>query len=217
MPIRGELIKSISSDLECKGESQIYFDEDLRFITVSGVISWKAADVFFNTLTAFEVKDLAKPITVFINSDGGDIYAAWKVYDHMRYISCPIITVAAGLAFSGGLIIFMAGDKRLMHTHAILRFHEPWRQTENPEFPRDSAEANKHHQYLYRNLCAMFLERGVRISKKQLVNYLLISKRVDAKTAVKLGLAHKIITPRQKVPLELNDHQKNLLDLNETH
>lgn len=216
MPIKEERFK-VGGISEHDGESQIYFDEDLRFITLSGAISWKVADVFFNTLTAFEVKDPAKPVAIYINSEGGEVYAVWKTYDHMRHSRYPIITVAAGLVYSGGLMLFMAGDKRLMFPHAILRFHELWREHEGKEYPRDSAEADRHHQDMHKKIISLFRKRGAKMSLEMIKEYLHIQRRVDAKTARKLGLAHKIINPRQKHLLKLNAHQKNLLGLDETH
>ena len=208
MTIRSELIKATRS--EGDGESQIYFDEDLRFMTISGIINWKMADMVFNTLTDFETKgkNPAKPVSVLINSEGGDILAGFKIYDHMRHYSTPYITIAAGIGCSAGLIIYMAGDRRLMFPHAVLRFHEPWRQSEDKAYPRESEEASRFHQLLFRQMIDVFLKREVKMSKKQIKDYLLVSKRIDAGTAVKLRLAHRIIAPNPKAPLRFNDYQR---------
>ena len=221
MAARGEFAgtKDGLSCANCEGAGggRIYFDKALRFITISGAISEELADIFFNTLTDFEAKNPKKAVALFLNSEGGELYSTWKMYDHALHYRVPLITIAAGLCYSGGLMLFMAGDKRLILPHATLRFHAPWRQTDGKEYPADSAEASRHHQVLYRQMRAMFRERGVKMTMGKLKHYFNIQKRLTAEEAVKLGLAHQILVPRGKFPLALNAYQKNLLDLNEPH
>src|SRR3989338_495084 len=103
----------------------LYFNKKLRLISISGVIIWSLADEFFNVLTGFELLPSKKPLTIYINSEGGDTYAMLKIYDHIKNSPLPIVTVVAGQVSSAGFIIFLAGDRKKALPNAVLGFHAP--------------------------------------------------------------------------------------------
>ena len=61
----------------------------------------------------FMSKELGKfsPITLVINSPGGQIEAAWQICDIMDFIECPVYTTGIGQIASAALMIFMNGDR----------------------------------------------------------------------------------------------------------
>lgn len=65
------------------------------------------------------------PITLFINSPGGEVYSGLALYDVIKAISAPVNTVCIGTAASMSAIIFLAGRKRQMYPHARLMIHDP--------------------------------------------------------------------------------------------
>ena len=52
------------------------------------------------------------PIKIYINTDGGDLYAALSIVDAIKLSKTPIFTIVIGTAFSGGFFISMVGHKR---------------------------------------------------------------------------------------------------------
>ena len=69
-----------------------------------------------NELLYMEAEDDTKPITLFINSPGGDVGSGLAVYDTIRLLKSPVTAVVTGIAASMGSIILLAcdADKRLM-------------------------------------------------------------------------------------------------------
>ena len=65
------------------------------------------------------------PITMYINSPGGDVDSGLALYDVMQAISCPITTVCCGIAASMGSILFMSADTRRMLPHSRVMIHDP--------------------------------------------------------------------------------------------
>lgn len=65
-----------------------------------------------------------KPITLYINSPGGEIKSGLAVYDYMRRMKSSITTVCIGCASSMGAILFLAGDTRLMLPHTEIMIHD---------------------------------------------------------------------------------------------
>ncbi len=181
----------------CSGS--VYFDERKRLITVSGEITFQLADTFFNTLSDFEPKtpkEKPLPLSIYINNCGGELSSAFKMCDHMRNSPCPITTIVAGLAFSGGLMLFAAGDRRLVFPHATLGFHLPYKSSER-EDPYEAHANAVHHRIVWMQIFNMF--KGiVNINKTTLESYFRASVQIDAGRAIEIGLAHAIISPPQK-------------------
>lgn len=65
-----------------------------------------------------------KPITIYIHSYGGDLDQAQFFCDLIEASHIPIITVAAGVAMSAGLLIFLSGKKRYAFKHSQLLIHQ---------------------------------------------------------------------------------------------
>ena len=62
--------------------------------------------------------DADAPITLFINSPGGEVSSGLALYDAMCAISCPVRTVCLGLAASMAALLFIAGNQRDMLPHS---------------------------------------------------------------------------------------------------
>ena len=65
------------------------------------------------------------PVTLFVNSPGGEVQSGLALYDVMSAISCPVRTVCLGLAASMAALLFIAGDTRDMLPHSRVMIHDP--------------------------------------------------------------------------------------------
>jgi ATP-dependent Clp protease protease subunit len=65
-----------------------------------------------------------EPITIFINSPGGDAYDSFSVISAIRASKTKVITVALGKAMSGGFLILLAGDERYAQLYSTQMYHE---------------------------------------------------------------------------------------------
>lgn len=68
-----------------------------------------------------------KPITVYVNSPGGDADSGFAIYDMMKFVKAPVRTVCAGLCASAAIIIYLGGEKGHRFTLPNSRFliHQP--------------------------------------------------------------------------------------------
>jgi ATP-dependent Clp protease, protease subunit len=83
-------------------------------------------DVGFNVLE----KENSLPITIKINSSGGDVYEAMAVVGRMKTSPCRVITEGYGHVMSAATLILAAGDKRRMSEFCWLMHHEAWESHE---------------------------------------------------------------------------------------
>lgn len=64
-------------------------------------------------------------ITIYINSNGGEVNSGLALYDIMQAIKCPIRTICVGMAASMGALLFTAGDTREILPHSKVMIHDP--------------------------------------------------------------------------------------------
>lgn len=67
-----------------------------------------------------------KNITVWIDSWGGDVFAAAGIYNALKEHKGEVTTKIDGKAVSAGSVIAMAGDNVLMSPVGIFMIHNPW-------------------------------------------------------------------------------------------
>lgn len=65
-----------------------------------------------------------KPIKLYINSRGGDIYDMWSLIDIILNSKTPIYTYCTSYALSAGFVLFLAGHKRFATKHATFMYHQ---------------------------------------------------------------------------------------------
>lgn len=69
--------------------------------------------------------DADAPVTLYINSPGGEVQSGLALYDVMQAVSCPVRTVCLGMAASMAALLFIAGDERQMLPHSRVMIHDP--------------------------------------------------------------------------------------------
>lgn len=74
-------------------------------------------------LLSYHLIDPTARITLFVNSSGGDLDATFSFVTLASQVSNPIRTITTGQAFSGGLLMFLVGDERLIGPYATLMSH----------------------------------------------------------------------------------------------
>lgn len=98
-----------------------------RIIFLGSGVDDYIANIINAQLLFLESVDSKKPITLYINSPGGGVYAGLSIIDTMNYISAPVHTLCAGMAASMGAVILSAGEKgfRAALRHSRVMIHQP--------------------------------------------------------------------------------------------
>ena len=102
-------------------------DEDE--LILSGVIaeeSWWGDEVT-PKLFKFELaKHKGRSLTIWLNSPGGDVFAASQIYTALMEHKGDITIKIDGVAASAASVIAMAGTRTLMAPTSIMMVHNPW-------------------------------------------------------------------------------------------
>jgi len=98
-----------------------------RTILISEAITDEVARRVFQQLLVLEAESSEKPITVIINSPGGEADSGFGIFDMLRFVKPPVRTLVAGLCASAAVIVFLAGDKghRFSLPHSRFMMHQP--------------------------------------------------------------------------------------------
>ncbi len=131
--VKNKKAVSLSNETLNKNEEQDrsrFIDRELletRTIIISQGIDAQLANSIYSRLILLEKNDPDKTINVIINSQGGNADSGFGIYDMLKFIKPPVITLTAGLCASAAIIIFLAGDKgkRFALPNARFLLHQP--------------------------------------------------------------------------------------------
>jgi len=98
----------------------------IRTILISGEITQQVAE---RSISNALILDAAShdPIRVIITSQGGHVDSGYAIYDVLRYLESPVITVGAGWVASIAVPILLAAEKQQRYSLPNARFllHQP--------------------------------------------------------------------------------------------
>ena len=98
-----------------------------RIIFLGTPISDQVANVIVAQLLYLDHEDPSKPISLYLNSPGGGIYAGMAIYDTILQVQAPVSTIAIGFTASFGTVLLAAGNQgyRYALPNATIHLHQP--------------------------------------------------------------------------------------------
>lgn len=171
-----------------------------RIVFVSGEVDSELACKVNRQLLAMERANPTKPIILWIDSPGGEIFSGFSIYDTARFIQPRIFTLAAGFAASMGSVIALAAEKsdRLSFPNAKFLIHQPLLSgtirgsaSELEIHALDIIATKKKLHRLYADRTDQPLERFEGLMNRD--------HWIDPKGALDLGLISKVIEDRAQL------------------
>jgi ATP-dependent Clp protease protease subunit len=169
-----------------------------RIVFLGTPINDQIANLIIAQLLYLNQEDAEAPISMYINSPGGQVYAGLAIYDTMQMISNPIATWAVGVTASFGTVLLTAGTKGMRYTlpNATIHLHQPLGgaqgqvtdiEIQAKEFLRLRANLNQ----ILVNHTGQSLEVIERDTERDFW--------MDARAAVDYGIVDKIATAQEKI------------------
>ena len=112
-------IKNKAGDVELRIAGEIVSDDDAWFYEWWGVATP-------NAFRAELEKHAGKDVTVWIDSVGGDVFAAVGIYTALMEHKGNVTVKIDGKAYSAASIIAMSGEQVLMSPGSMMLIHNPW-------------------------------------------------------------------------------------------
>lgn len=98
-----------------------------RIVFLGTPINDQIANLIIAQLLFLNQEDREAPISMYINSPGGQVYSGLAIYDTMQMISNPVATYAVGVTASFGTLLLASGTKGMRYAlpHATMHMHQP--------------------------------------------------------------------------------------------
>jgi ATP-dependent Clp protease protease subunit len=154
-----------------------------RIVYLAGEVNEMSIAHVTATLIALANQDKTSPIKLIVSTYGGSVDEMFSLYDVMKYVPCPVHTIAIGKVMSAGVLLVAAGSKgnRLIGKSTRIMVH-----------PISAGMEGTVLEELLLAETKMSKAQLQAIMKKGHDTYL------TAKEAVKLGIVDAIFEPREK-------------------
>lgn len=98
-----------------------------RIIMLGTPINDQIANLIVAQLLYLDSQDSERPIRLYINSPGGQVYSGMAIYDTIQQIKAPVSTVAVGFTASFGTVLLTAGAPGMRYAlpNATIHMHQP--------------------------------------------------------------------------------------------
>ena len=178
-------------------------NEDTRTLYLNGEISdetWYGDEVT-PELFRSELQDGSGDITVWINSPGGDVFAAAQIYNMLMDYKGSVTVKVDALAASAASVIAMAGTTVQMSPVAMMMIHNPMTIAIG-----DSEEMKKAGMMLDEVKESIMNAYEIRtgLNRSELSNLMNAESWFNARKAVELGFADEILTDANNVRNDKN-------------
>ncbi len=181
------------------GDESTAFQLAERIVYLAGEVSEQSIAHVTATIIALANMDKSSPIKLIISTYGGSVDEMFSLYDVIKYIPCPVHTIAIGKVMSAGVLLVAAGSKgnRLVGKSTRLMIHPISAGQEGTVFQmrNELAETSRMQALMEQLLVSetkMSKAAVAALMKKGLDTY------ITAKEAVKLGIVDAIFESREK-------------------
>ena len=180
-----------------RGIQPVAMDDEMllsrNIFLIEPVTAQSSADLI-KQLMYLENSQDNEPITLYINSPGGDVSSGLAVYDYIKTMQSPVNTVCIGMAASMGAILFLSGQNRSMLENSQVMIHDP-------SFAKNSLSGSKPLEIqkqldklidVRKTLVDIIVENS-NMNEEEVYNKTKEDTYLTASEAMKLGIATEII------------------------
>lgn len=166
-----------------------------RTILLTGEIDKDLSEKVIRQLLLLESLS-SEPITIWIDSPGGDVYAGFSIFDMIRFVNAPVKIVGMGLVASAAALVLLAvpKERRFGLPNSSYLIHQPLSGIQGvaTEIEIHARELEKTRERLNEIIAEATGQSIARIAKDTDRDYWMNAKEAEA-----YGLVEKIITKRE--------------------
>ena len=159
-----------------------------RTIYIRGEIGERNSSHVIKWLAEFERKSL-EPITIMINSEGGDVVEGLAIVDAIELCHAPVVGIATGSCMSMATYILAVCDKRKATRYTSFLIHNGTQTLEGT--PEDNQALMKHFASVDK-VCLSIYARVMKKTVKQIAKMFTGNTFFMADEALRLGLIEEI-------------------------
>lgn len=169
-----------------------------RTILLTGEVDKDLSEKVIRHLLLLESMS-SEPITILIDSPGGDVYAGFSIFDMIRFIKAPVRIVGMGLIASAAALILLSVPKENRYglPNSSYLIHQPLSGIQGvaTEIEIHARELEKTKERLNEIIAEATGQSLERVSRDTDRDYWM-----NAVEAASYGLIEKIISKREELP-----------------
>ena len=98
-----------------------------RIVFLGTAIDEQVANLVVGQLLHLDAEDPEKPVSLYINSPGGEMTGLFAIHDTMQFLRAPVSTICVGQAASAAAVLLAAGapGRRYALPNARVLLHQP--------------------------------------------------------------------------------------------
>jgi ATP-dependent Clp protease protease subunit len=184
----------------------LYYGPGTRTLCLHGPIDTQTCLGLISQVLELDHRDPDEPIYIHVNTEGGSLTDSFAIYDCLRTVRSPIITVATGVCASAGLIVLAGGDIRLCTETTIFFYHQTILSTETFNSVEDidaTAESYRVSQDLYDEIIRKRCGMTKAVWKKNFMGRTAKYFRID--DALKFNFIDSVIKNKKKSKMKIGD------------
>jgi len=165
-----------------------------RILFLSGDVNEHTIPAIIAQLISFANQNMQQPIYLIISTYGGSIDEMFSLYDTIKFLPCPVYTIALGKVMSAGVLLLASGVKgrRLIGRNARIMMHPVASETGGNVFQMvNSVKETERLQ----NIAVDALSKETNMSIDQIKNIMSLGYDyfMTSEEAIKLGIVDKVI------------------------
>ena len=153
-----------------------------------------------------ELSKVKGDLTVWLNSPGGDVFAASQIYTMLRNHKGKVTVKINALAASAASVVAMAGDETLIAPTAMLMIHDPACYAAGNK--ADMEKAIELLEEVKESIINAYEEK-CHLSRAKIAKMMSEETWLNAKKALQLGFVDGILFAKEKKPAEEEPEQED--------
>jgi ATP-dependent Clp protease protease subunit len=180
----------------CKSNAFNYIDDKIdlqaRRLMLDQDITAPLMGRFIRALQVMSDTDSEAPITLYINSEGGDVIAGLAFIDALKLFKAEVNTVAIGEVSSMALMLFLCGKNRAATENAKFLHHQSSSMQDGrlKELKEDIEEMEELED-ICTDLLVQNTKKGKKFWEKSVENG---DFKFNADQALRLGVIHEVLS-----------------------
>ena len=164
-----------------------------RELELCGPVDADSCATIIRGLIYLQRQDAKAPVTLYINSPGGEVQSGLALYDVMQAVGYSVRTVCLGMAASMAALLFISGAEREILPHGRVMIHDPLIGG-GIGGSALSVKARADDLMRIRDITGEVISRHSGMTLEQVFDLTARDTYFEAQAAVDAGLADRIIT-----------------------
>ncbi len=169
-------------------------NQEQRLVMLHGEVNESSTAQIIGQLLWLAGIDQERPIHLVISTYGGSVDEMFSIYDTIKYVPCPVHTLALGKVMSAGVLLLAAGTKgeRLIGKSSRIMMHGLRGGAEGSVFEVMNS-ANEQQRQFDQVVEALASETRMSDRRVRQIMTMRHDHYVTAQDAIKMGIADRIM------------------------